>query len=42
MKSILRWHGIFMKDECLCPAKKTGRPSTLHDTVERDAMLERV
>ena len=25
-KSILRWHGKFMKDGCLCPAKRMGRP----------------
>ena len=34
-KSILRWHGKFVKDGCLCPAKKTGRPSTSDDTVQR-------
>ena len=41
-KSMLKWHGKFMKDGCLCPAKKTGFPSTSHNTVERSAMLERV
>ena len=34
-KSTLRWHGKFIKDECLCPAKRMGRPSTSDDTVER-------
>ena len=34
-KSILRWHGKLMKDRCLCPAKRTGPPSTSDDTIER-------
>ena len=41
-QSILRWYNKFIMNECLCPAKKTGRPSTLRDTVEQDTMLERV
>ena len=34
-KSTLRWHGKFMKNGCLCPDKRTGRPSTSDDAVER-------
>ena len=34
-KSILRWHGKFMKDGCLYPAKRTGYSSTSDDTVEQ-------
>ena len=39
-KSIMRWQDKLMKDGCLCPGKKTGRPPTSQDTVDRDAMLK--
>ena len=34
-KSIVRWHGKFITDGCLCPAKRTGRSSTLEDVIEQ-------
>ena len=34
-KSIVRWHGKFITDGCLCPAKRTGRPSTSEDVIEQ-------
>lgn len=34
-KSIVRWHAKFVKDGCLCPSKRTGRPSTSKDAVEQ-------
>ena len=34
-KSIVRWHAKFVKDGCLCPSKRTGRPSTSEDAVEQ-------
>ena len=34
-KSIVRWHGKFIIDGCLCPAKRTGRPSTSKDVIEQ-------
>ena len=34
-KSIVRWHGKFIVDECYCPAKRTGRPSTSEDVIEQ-------
>ena len=35
MKSILRWHGKFMKDGCLYPAKRMGCLSTSDDIIEQ-------
>ena len=34
-KSIVRWHGKFITDGCLRPAKRTGRPSTSEDVIEQ-------
>ena len=32
-KSIVRWHGKFITNGCLCPAKRTGHPSTSEDVI---------
>ena len=34
-KSIVRWHGKFITDGCLCPGKRTGRLSTSEDLIEQ-------
>ena len=34
-KSIVRWHGKFITDGCLCPAKRIRRPSTSEDVIEQ-------
>ena len=34
-KSIVRWHGKFITNECLCLVKRTGRPSTSEDVIEQ-------
>ena len=33
-KFIVRWHGKFITDGCLCLAKRPGRPSTSEDVIK--------
>ena len=34
-KSIVIWHGKFKTHGCLCPAKRTGCPSSSEDVIEQ-------
>ena len=34
-RAFRRWHAHFVKDDCSCPSKRAGRPSTSEDAVEQ-------